>query len=79
MNTATIKPAFLDMERLTHYLSMSQTTLQKLIREGKFPAPRQVTNTRRVGWLTQEVDEWVTGLEVSNLPPPPNTGAPKPR
>lgn len=79
MDTDGIKPAFLDLKRLTHYLSMSKSTLQKLVREGKFPSPRQVTGTRRVGWLVSEVDAWLHTLGVSNLLPPPNTGAPKKR
>ena len=39
-------------------------------------ADRQLSG-QRVGWLVREVQEWAESRPVSNLPPPPNTGAPK--
>lgn len=78
MNMQAVKPLVMDVPRLSDYLSMSESTLQRLVREGKFPKPRQLSG-RRVGWLTHEVDEWATTLPVSELLPPENTGAAKPR
>ena len=57
---------------------LSKSTLEEEIRLGRFPKPRQFS-ARRVGWLVREVDEWIEGRPLSNLAPPPNTGAPKPR
>ncbi|UKI11834.1 hypothetical protein ACLUPT_11990 [Variovorax sp. SCN45] len=34
---------------------------------------------RRVAWLVREVEAWAESRPVSNLPPPPNTGARKAR
>ena len=38
---------------------------------------RRQLSGQRVGWLVREVQEWAESRTVSNLPPPPNTGAPK--
>lgn len=52
--------------------ALSVSTLEKLVREGRFPRPRKVSDNR-VGWLRREIVEWSEGLPVSDLPPPPNT------
>lgn len=75
---ATIKPAVLDRETAAAFLSISVSTLEKLQREGNFPKPRLLSGSR-VGWIVKELEDWVAARPVSNLPPPPNTGAPKPR
>lgn len=59
-------------------VGISESTLQHLVRRGDFPKPRQLS-ARRVGWLTREVEAWAESRPHSDLPPPPNTGAPKPR
>ncbi|MBP1314465.1 AlpA family phage regulatory protein [Herbaspirillum sp. 1130] len=69
---------FLDMHELCIATTLSETTIQKLIREQQFPAPRHLGG-RRVGWLVKEVLEWAENRPVSDLPPPPNTGARKPK
>lgn len=71
-------PMVMDLDRVADTLSISVTTVQKLVREGAFPKPR-VLSDRRVGWITSEVAEWVVQRPPSDLLPPPNTGAPKPR
>ncbi|MDF3822660.1 AlpA family phage regulatory protein [Leptospira sp. 96542] len=72
------KPAFFDKEHAAAYCCISETTLEKGVREGNFPKPRQLVG-RRVGWLVEELDEWARTRPVSELLPPPNTGAKKPR
>lgn len=73
-----IPPIFLDLDTVAHVLSLSESMVQRLVRKGQFPQPRQMSD-RRVGWLMREVEEWAESRPVSQLPPPPNTGAPKPR
>lgn len=71
-------PMVLDLQRVAHSLCLSESTVQKLVREGNFPEPRQLSD-RRVGWLTAEVATWAASRPVSTLLPPPNTNAPKAR
>lgn len=60
------------------YCAMSISTMQRLVRQGAFPAPR-VLGLRRVAYLTSELDAWLVSRPVSDLLPPENTGAAKPR
>lgn len=69
----SIKPAYLDREQTGAYVSLSETTMEQMIREGKFPKPRQLS-PKRVGWRVTELDEWCENRPVSDLPPPRNTG-----
>ncbi len=71
-------PIFLDLPATAEAVSLSESTVQELVRQGQFPAPRQLSG-RRVGWLVREVTEWAESRPVSQLLPPPNTSAPKPR
>ncbi|NMV36813.1 helix-turn-helix transcriptional regulator [Ralstonia insidiosa] len=63
---------YLDLQSVAAALSLSETTVQQLVREEKFPKPR-VISSRRVAWLLREVQEWAERQPVSDLPPPPNT------
>lgn len=76
--SASIPPLFVDRDTAALLLSVSHTTIEKLVREGEFPKPRKIT-TRRVGWLLSELEAWAANRPVSDLLPPPNTGAKKPR
>ena len=78
MTNQTVKKLFLDLNEVAFALSLSASGVQSLVRAGNFPAPRQLSD-RRVGWLYKEVEAWAEGRPVSNLPPPPNTGAKKPK
>lgn len=73
-----MKPLYLDIQAVVATVSLSEPTVQKLVRENLFPKPRLLSG-RRVGWLTREVEEWAETRPVSDLPPPPNTGAKKQR
>ncbi|MET2463900.1 helix-turn-helix transcriptional regulator [Ralstonia nicotianae] len=64
---------YLDLQSVAAAVSLSETTVQQLVREERFPKPRMISS-RRVGWLVREVQAWAEACPVSNLPPPPNTG-----
>lgn len=59
-------------------LGVSKSTVERLIREGDLPKPKLISG-RRVGLLVSELETWAINRPASDLPPPPNTGAPKPR
>jgi prophage regulatory protein len=71
-----MKPIYLDLPTVASTVSLSEALIEKLVRENQFPKPRALS-TRRVGWLTREVEEWAEERPVSDLAPPPNTGARK--
>ena len=73
---SAVQPIFLDLPSVAQAVSLSESAVQGLVRKGEFPQPRQLSD-RRVGWLMPEVQQWAESRPVSNLPPPPNTGAPK--
>ncbi|WP_227459883.1 helix-turn-helix transcriptional regulator [Laribacter hongkongensis] len=69
----------MDLEEVAEALSVSKSTVQAMAAQGNgFPRPRKISS-KRVGWLVREVMEWADGRPVSDLLPPPNTGAKKPR
>ncbi len=74
----SIQPAVLRVEQAAEYCGLSLSTFQKSVREGGAPKPRQLSD-RRVGFLVRELNDWLEDLPVSDLLPPENTGAPKPR
>ncbi|WLI87850.1 AlpA family phage regulatory protein [Massilia sp. R2A-15] len=73
-----MKPLYLELPEVALAVSLAEATIQREVREGKFPAPRQLSG-RRVGWLVREIEEWAETRPVSNLPPPRNTGQRKPK
>lgn len=73
-----VKPLAVELKVASAMTSLSESTLQSLVRSGAFPAPRKMSD-RRVCWLVREIEEWLEGRPVSDLPPPPNTGTKKPR
>lgn len=73
-----IEPGALEPGDSAAYCAISVSTLEKLEREGKFPK-RRLLSDRRTGHLVVELDEWLGSRPVSDLAPPANTGAKKPR
>ncbi|MEX3968682.1 helix-turn-helix transcriptional regulator [Paraburkholderia sp. EG286B] len=69
----SMKPLYLDLPAVAATVSLSETSVQKLVRENQFPKPRMLSG-RRVAWLTREVEAWAEERPVSDLLPPPNTG-----
>lgn len=68
-----VQPVFLSKDDVAKVTTLSERVVEELVRQGKFPQPRQLSG-RRVGWLLREVVEWAESRPVSDLPPPPNTG-----
>jgi prophage regulatory protein len=75
---AAPKPLFIKREALPALVALSISTIEEEIRQGRFPRPRKLSGNR-VGWLLRELEAWAESRPVSEQPPPPNTGAPKPR
>ncbi|WP_366964113.1 AlpA family phage regulatory protein [Accumulibacter sp.] len=75
-----MKQIFVELPTVARMLTLSESTVQAMVRlgSGHFPQPRQIS-VRRVGWLLREIEEWAESRPASDLPPPPNTGARKPR
>lgn len=67
------RPVYLDKEATCAFVALSPSTLEKEVREGRFPRPRLLSG-RRVAWLVREVEAWAESRPVADLPPPPNTG-----
>jgi prophage regulatory protein len=68
---------YLDRAAVAEALSLSESTVEKLVRENEFPKPR-ILSGRRVAWLVREVEEWAEARPVSDLLPPENTGRRRP-
>lgn len=73
-----IKPILVDLATAAAILSVSPSTVQGLVRRGELKKPRQISGGR-VGYLLRELEEFAESRPVSELLPPPNTGAKKPR
>ena len=68
-----MKPIYLELDAVAGTVALAASTVQRLVREGGFPKPRQLSG-RRVAWLVREVEEWAEDRPVSTLLPPKNTG-----
>lgn len=64
---------FLDLTAVANSVALGEATVQMMVREGKFPQPRELS-PRRVGWLVSEVEDWARRRPVANMLPPSNTG-----
>lgn len=74
-----LEPLYLDKEHSAAYLSLSLSNFEALGRtDPTFPQPR-LLSPRKTGYLLTELRTWGEARPVSDLLPPPNTGAPKPR
>jgi prophage regulatory protein len=65
-------------DELPEVTGLSMSTIDEQIRQDEFPKPRKLS-AKRVGWLDTDLRAWAQERPVSDLPPPPNTGAKKPR
>lgn len=74
MKTITaVRPIYLDLPTVAGFVSLSEASVQKLVREDSFPKPRMLSG-RRVAWLIHEVEDWAEKRPISDLLPPPNCG-----
>ena len=69
---AALRPAVVDVDQASAYLSLSVSTIENMERKGDFPKKRLLSG-RRVGYLLREVDEWLEGRPESDQPPPVNS------
>ena len=67
------KPKVLNQKQLTEITGLSAVTIWRKEKAGEFPVRRQL-GSRRVGWLTREVDEWIEATPESEITSP-NTNA----
>jgi prophage regulatory protein len=67
-----------EKDELPAVTKLSARTIEEEIRQGRFPKPR-LASTRRCVWLASEIQAWMRSLPLSDLPPPANSGAKKPR
>ena len=67
-----MKPIYLELDAVAGAVALAASTVQRLVREGTFPKPRQLSG-RRVAWLMREIEDWAEKRPVSELPPPQNT------
>lgn len=67
-----MKPIYLELDAVAGAVALASSTVQRLVREGAFPKPRQLSG-RRVAWLVREIEEWAEARPVSKLLPPANT------
>lgn len=74
----TTPPIYVSKETAAAAMALSVSTFERGVAQGLYPKPRRLSNSR-VGWLWTELLAAAETLPVSDLLPPPNTGAPKPR
>lgn len=72
MTVVSIRPGALELPDAAAFVSLSAASVERLVREGTFPKPRQLSG-RRVGYLVEELEEWLRARPVSEQLPPPNT------
>ena len=72
-NIISIRPLYLAKPQACEYLSISEATLEKMVRTEEMPPPRKVSSGR-VAWLVTELDAWGLARPVSDLLPPKNCG-----
>jgi predicted DNA-binding transcriptional regulator AlpA len=73
-----IKPILVDRATAAAALALSVSTFEREVALGNLPKPRK-NSSARVGWLWSELVAAAEALPVSDLVPPENTGAAKPR
>ncbi len=67
------RPLFMAKCDAAVYLSISETSLERLVADGDLPKPRKLSQGR-VAWLVEELDTWGRSRPVSDLLPPANSG-----
>lgn len=71
-----MKPIYVDLPSVAGLVTLATATIQRMVREGVFPKPRQLS-ANRVAWLLREVEEWAEERPVSDISPPANTSRQK--
>lgn len=76
MSPISAPPILVDRKTAAAALALSISTFEREVALGRLPKPRKLSSAR-VGWLWSELLACASGLPISDLPPPENTGAPK--
>jgi len=66
-----MSPKILNVKQISEATGLSPVTIWRKEKKGEFPARRQL-GSRRVGWLTREVDEWLEATPKSEITSPKN-------
>jgi len=54
----SVGPQLLRLDAVIRRVGLSRSTVWKLIRDGKFPAPRRL-GPRSVAWLVSDIESWI--------------------
>ena len=49
----------LRLRTVEDYTGLSRSSIYRMIKAGEFPAPIQLTGSRSVAWLAEEIDTWI--------------------
>jgi len=63
----------LNTKQITEATGLSAVTIWRKEKAGEFPVRRQL-GSRRVGWLTREIDEWLEATPRSEITSPKSGG-----
>jgi prophage regulatory protein len=64
-----MSPKVLNTKQITEATGLSAVTIWRKEKAGDFPVRRQL-GSRRVGWLTSEVDAWLEATPPSDITSP---------
>ena len=59
---------FLTMKEVSDLLGISISTINRLIKRGKFP-PKVKLSPRRIVFMKREIDEWIQSKRINNYIP----------
>ena len=60
-----VKTRLLSLPEVEIVTGLSKPTIYRHIQKSLFPAPLKIS-TRRVGWLSDDIDSWLSSLQRSN-------------
>jgi prophage regulatory protein len=67
-----LKPLLIKKEDLTLITGLSESSIERLIREGNFPRQRAASK-KSARWLLRDVEEWAEKLPFADFLPPANS------
>ena len=71
----------LRIEEVVKMVGLSRTSIWRRIKDDDFPAPRRLggPNTRAVGWLRADIEDWLASRRPAGDEAPPHNDGPKTR
>ena len=63
-SAAICRRTILNVREVSNYLNLSKPTIYRLMNEGKFPRPIQLSKNR-VAWRSDEIEFWLESLPKS--------------